>query len=92
MTKQNEVITVKQLGQLASDTGDVMEIVGLVNDLINFMPNVKESKVQKDPLYFYGVTQESLENVFQINQGLYKKLDDIACKLYEMVEELEDEH
>ena len=91
MKKQNEVITVKQLKQLAFDTGDVMEIIELINNLFDYMPSVKEPKVQKDPLFFYGTTQKSLNNVFEINQGLCQKLDGIASKLYEMVEELEED-
>lgn len=91
MKKQNEVITVKQLKQLAFDTGDVMAMLELISDLINYMPNVKEQKVRENPIYYYGRTQESLTNVFEINQGLYKKLEDVASKLYEMVEELEED-
>lgn len=82
-------VTKKDLKQLAYDIGDVMEIVELITDLINYMPNVKESKVQEAPLFYYGKVQETLSNVFEINQGLYKTLDNVASELYDMADELE---
>lgn len=70
--------TERELIQLAYDVGDVMEIVELITDLINYMPDVKEEKVQENPIFYYGKVRETLNNVFEINQGLYQKLDNVG--------------
>lgn len=92
MTNKNKfkLVTADDVKQLAFDVGDVMDIVQLVSDLIDFMPSVKDPKVHANPLYYYGTTQKALENVFAINRGIDKSLDDIASKLYDMVDELEE--
>src|SRR5699024_2365476 len=81
---------VKEINQLANEIGDVMEVVRLINDLIDFMPNEKEEKVQGNPLFYYMCTKNALSNVFSSNQGLLTKLDHIGMKLYDMADDLKE--
>lgn len=91
MNKDNlKMNKVKEINQLANEVGDVMEVIRLINDLINFMPSEKEGKVQTNPLFYYGRTQEALENVFSSNQGLLIKLDNVASALYEISDEFKE--
>lgn len=88
--KELERVTAESMIQLAGEVADIQDIIHLATDLINFMPDVKDAKVQENPLYYYGTIKGSLDNIFQINQSLYKKLNEIAVELYNMAEELED--
>ena len=84
-------VTPEKMQRLAEEIGDVREAIDLVTDLINFIPNVKSEQVQSSPLFYYGKAKESLNNVFHANQGLTKRLDDIAGELYDLQEELKNE-
>lgn len=84
-------VTPEKMQRLAEEIGDVREVIDLVTDLINFIPNVKSEQVQSNPLFYYGKVKESLNNVFHANQGLTKRLDDIAGELYDLQEELKNE-
>lgn len=84
-------VTPEKMQRLAEEIGDVREVIDLVTDLINFIPNVKSEQVQSNPLFYYGEVKESLNNVFHANQGLTKRLDDIAGELYDLQEELKNE-
>ena len=90
MKTKNETLEVERLRQVASDIGDVMEIIELINNLIDFTPAVTEEKVQLNPSYYYGKTKEVLTNLFYINQGLDKKLGNVASDLYSMIEEIKE--
>lgn len=92
MNKDNlKINKVKEMNQLANEIGDVMEVIQLINDLINFMPNRQSPEVKVDPLFYYKLTREAIGNVHQVSQGIYKDLDNIAVKLYDMADELKKE-
>jgi len=84
-------VTPDKVQQLAEEVMNVREVLDLITDLINFIPSVKSEQVQSNSLFYYGKVKETLNNVFHANQGLTRKLDDIAGELYDLQEELKNE-
>lgn len=55
-------VTPEKMQRLAEEIGDVREVIDLVTDLINFIPNVKSEQVQSNPLFLLweskGITKQ----------------------------------
>lgn len=83
-------LEVEKLDLLGHEIVSIMNTINLVNDLINHFPDVEEIKHKADIKYYYHGVQKSLVNVFSVNNDVSKRLNDVAVKLYELGEKIDE--
>lgn len=84
-----EIMTKKEIEELATRTSTIMHTIKLQNDLYNFVPSPRKIN-EGEVLINYKYLNDALGNVFELNQSLENELDDITAKLYDLSERLEE--
>lgn len=84
----NKALNKQRVDAAAERLSAVMRTIELQNDFINLSSDVSDSKGAQRVRA--AILDKGLTNIFELNQMLMNDLDDAACLLYDISNELQD--
>ena len=82
----NKKINAEEVSKLSDKISQMQKVIQLQNHHLDFIPALKDID---DARFYYAMVYRSLDNIHMVNQDVMKDMEEVAVRLSEIADELE---